>query len=570
MRVQILLLFLLLLPLLPFDPAHGIGADEALRLAVQENSAHTDLVRKKTRDEGNVEDETQTLISSLRGCLITLGEQPTFTLQPGTTPGVISVGFERDDAEAIKKVMDPFLSKPVTLKSLDDMAEQIEACLESRQKVIMTAFYPPQEITQGVVTLQVQPATVGQVQWRGQLAFGSTFVQQNFRAHKQETLTRDALNADLDWLNQNTLRQTQALLVQSKEPGQVDLILKVDAPKPWRVYSGIDNSLSDQLGDHRWFVGAQYGDLWKQDHRLTTQFTGSLDLESLRGVSLVYEIPLPWRHLLEFSLSLSSTNSALTSGTSLVDQSGEFQRYGLTYTIPLKRWKGWRQEWHASLMWRQQHFQLSTLAVGGIAERELDWHGIQLETGWMMEKQDRLGMTQGALKMRWNPGFDGLSSSDADYRASGAMDASAWILDLSLQRTLSLQRAGLLNAQLNAQWTHQSLLAADQFAPAINGRVRGFDEITGYGDQGAVLTLEWLFPWLKTAKLGSIRPLAFVDSALVYERATQSNFELLSSGIGLRWQSKNFTASCDLGAPLLAPEGTQTEPRLRFSILMRW
>jgi hemolysin activation/secretion protein len=436
---------------------------------------------------------------------------------------------------------------------------------------MMRAAFPPQEITGGIVVMVIHPAVLGQVTLRGEPAFGADFIAKTIRTEPGDQIERDRISADLDWLNENPLRTARAVFSPSTKDGMLDLAIQVDATKPWRVYSGFDNSLSDRLGDWRWYVGAQHGDLWHLDHRLTAQITAGFDAEALRGGSLTYEIPLPWRHLLEFGVNYSESQSARNSGSTLVDQSGQFQRYSLAYIVPLPSWQSWQFKWRSGLTFRDQVYLLDATGPGGAtAQRQLGWHGVQFETGLAAEEQDRLGTTRAQVKLLWSPGWEPLTASDADFRALGARDADSWIAEVSLSRTLQMKRAGLLSARLDAQWSDQALLAADQFGPAIFGRIRGFDEITGYGDNGAALSLEWMSPWFKPGKFGAIRALTFCDGAVVHERATQQDASLLSTGIGARWQWKMVSVQCDLGVPLSAPRGIEKDPRARFSMTVRW
>ena len=139
-----------------------------------------------------------------------------------------------------------------------------------------------------------------------------------------------------------------------------------------------------------------------------------------------------------------------------------------------------------------------------------------------------------------------------------------------MERTLTLGNAGTLAGHLEGQWTSNALLAADQFAPAISGRVRGFDEIAGFGDTGASLGIEYQSPVIRAVRPGSLRGIAFLDSAIVRDRSTGENAELLSTGAGFRWQWRDLTASCDLGIPLNAPDGTDDSARLRLAVTTRW
>jgi hemolysin activation/secretion protein len=566
-RRLIFLSFFLILP----SQLLAIGADEALRPAVKSESTEPEVLRKsKAAADGEVQDDTQELLPALLGCIFTQSPERGLALQAQGKQGLTVDGFEPVESEAVTKILTPFLSKSVTLRLLDEMASKVELYLEKTRGTMMRAAFPPQEITSGIVVMTIQPAILGKIVLRGDPSFGQTFITQNIHSRPGQAIDRDIIAADLDWLNGNALRHCRAILTPSESNGMLDLAMQIDAQKPWRVYSGFDNSLSDRLGDWRWFLGAQHGNLWDQDHRLTAQITAGFDDEALHGGGLTYEIPLPWQHLLEVSANYSESQSSNDSGTTLVDQSGQFQRYSLAYTVPM-RWHGWQMKWRSGLTFRDQVYLIDATAAGGLsAQRQLGWHGLQVETGITAENQDRFGTTRSGLRMLWNPGIKPFSASDADFRALGASDADAWIAEFNLLRTLSLKKAGLFSTKMDAQWTNQSLVAADQFAPVIFGRVRGFDEITGYGDSGTSLSLEYFTPWTKISQLGSFRALTFIDGATVRERATRQQLDLLSTGIGARWQWRGIAAQCDLGIPLSAPEGTKTDPRVRFSMTVSW
>jgi hemolysin activation/secretion protein len=565
------LAYLTILFCLPSSQLLAIGAEEALRPAAKAESTAPEVLRKsKAAADGEVQDDTQELLPALLGCIFTPDAARGLALQSQGKQGLHLEGFDPAETQSLTEILSPFISKPVTLRLLDEMAAKAETLLEKTRGTMMRAAFPPQEITSGIVVMTIQPAVLGKIVLRGEPRFGQKFITKSLHAQPGQPIDRDGIAADLDWLNQNPLRNCRAVFTPSDTAGMLDLALQVDAKKPWRIYSGFDNSLSDRLGDWRWFLGAQHGDLWHLDHRLTAQVTAGLDYEALHGGGLTYEIPLPWRHILEFSANYSESQSSRDSGNTFVDQSGKFQRYSMAYSVPM-RWHGWQMKWRSGVTFRDQVYLIDASTTSGLtAQSQLGLHGIQVQTGFTAENQDRLGTTRGGLRLLWNPGMEPLSASDADFRALGASGADAWIAELNLVRTLSLKRIGLFSAKLDAQWTDQSLVAADQFAPVIFGRVRGFDEITGYGDNGASLSLEYFTPWKKLSKLGSFRALTFLDGAIVTQRSTHSRIDLLSTGIGARWQLRGISAQCDLGIPLSAPEGTKTDPRARFSMTVSW
>lgn len=550
---------------------HGIGAEEALRPALPPAGSLGEVVSRQKKDEGKVDDDQQVIIPQLHGIVLTtrpigLSVQPT-----QLRTGLKIEGLSILETRFVAAILQQFLTRPVTLRSLDDMARQVETSLEKQRQTLMRATFPPQEITSGVVTMIVSPARVGRVTVHGSSAFNPAFIKDSLRMTPGDVLRRGQLAADIDWLNENPLRTARAVLSPSAQEDHLDLALLVDARKPWRIFNGLDNSLSDRLGDWRWYLGLQHGNVWNLDHRITAQLTAGLDYEALHGGSLTYELPLPWRHLLEAGLSYSESRSQRTSGGTLVDQSGSYQRYQLAYVIPLTEQRGWHLQSRTGLTLRDQVYNLDASRPGAASvQRRQGWQGFQIESGLTARRQDQLGDTLTNLRLIWNPGGTLGGSSDKDVRQLGAGGSQAWMAELSLQRTLNLKKAGMLRAQLDAQWSDRALLAADQFAPAISGRVRGFDEITGYGDNGATVILEWLTTWRKLARLGAIRGILFADGALVHQRMAARDTELLSTGAGLRWQRKMFSVQCDLGVPLHATQGIETRPRARFSMTCRW
>ncbi len=551
---------------------HAIGAEEALRPVAHQEPPPAEVVRqKKAISEGEVLDDAQQLLTALRGLVLSPDATRALSMQSSASAGIHVEGFSTEEIAALQAALVSYLSQPVSLRSLDAMAARAEALLETTRGCMMRAAFPPQEITAGTVAMTIHPAKLGKITLRGSPAFGAPFIANSIRLRSGESIQRDRIAADLDWLNENPLRSVRAVFSPSGQDGRLDLGLQVDAERSWRVFSGIDNSLSDRLGDWRWYLGAQHGDLWRQDHRITLQATAGFDQQALHGGSLTYEMPLPWRHLLEYGISYSESRSARNSGTTLVDQSGQFQRHSLAYVVPLPHWHGWQASWRSGLTFRDQVYLLDATGPGGAAaRRELSWHGLQVENGLTASRPDRLGTTRAVLRLLWNPGGTPLSSGDESFRRLAASDSDAWIAEISLTRTLSLKRAGMLSARLDGQWSEGALLAADQFAPAVFGRVRGFDEITGYGDNGASLSLEWATLGWKAGKAGSFRGLSFMEGALVHERATGADVELLATGVGIRWQWQILSLQWDLGLPLHSTANTGTEPRARFALTLRW
>jgi hemolysin activation/secretion protein len=537
----------------------GIGAEDPLRPAAEQPTAGP-VIRRAADGEGQVSDENAELVASLRAVIICQESAAGLARQRGASGVVVCGEFSGPEAAAVTAAGAPFLGQPVSLASLDSLSAAVTRALERRGGPVLRAGFPDQEITGGTVVLQVVPAVAGRVAVRGTQAFGRDFLDAAWSVKPGAALLHSAVQSDLDWLNENPLRRVTAAFAPGPDERSFDVLLDVEAKKPWRAYAGMDNSLSDRLGDERWFAGWQYGDVFGRDHRFSLMATASLDYDSLHGASLLYEAPLAWRHLLEFSAGVSESQSVEGAGLSLVDRNGLFRRTGLRYRVPFAAGGEWRGEWFGGASFRDHEYEFM------LTSRSVQM--FQLESGCRLRRQTGRAASEVTASLHWSPG--GIGSGDEDYQALGADGAESFILRLLAQHSISPGGGHGLNFRVDAQWSDSHLLASDQFAPAINGRLRGFDEVTGYGDSGISGSVEYLTPPWRPRGAGTLRGVVFVDGAIVHDRRDGVTDSFAAAGCGFRWQRGDISASCDLGIPLSAPDGVEEDARLRFSVTTRF
>jgi len=538
----------------------GFGAEDANRpVPLTEHRA----TERPTRDDsGGVKaGKDQILVPELRGLAIGATAEAALALQKRVAPGVLLGGFSDEDAAALHKIADGVIGKPVSLRSLDKFSAALETAFRSSGRAFVKVSFPPQEITSGVIAVLVCPARSGAVLVAGKPSFGMKFSADAFRTLPGQEISGDLVMEDLDWLNQNPLRRASISYADGIAPDALDLTLRLRAEKPWRAYAGIDNQLSDSLGDERVFLGFQYGDLFSLDHRVTAQYTSSLDSKSLRGVSGVYQIPLPIRHLLDISLGYTQSDSD-TAGP--IDQSGKFSRVSLVYRIPLPRWRAVSQEWRMGMEFRNNDYLFSD---GSSAEVRF----FQLETGWKGRRPDRWGTTRLDSSLIYSPGQGVLGSNDQDFIALGAEGSESWILRSELERTLKLGEVATLVGRCEAQWSDSTLLASDQIFASGYSRVRGFDETVGYASKGIVSTIELQSKFYQSPTTGEFQAITFIDAALLHRDQDSDVGQIASTGVGVRWRyEEHFSARIDLGIPIDFPDDESGDPMIHFSVSTTW
>ncbi len=548
--------------LLPI-PLFGLSADEASRPSPPGESHSTDRPVRAEPDTADAVKAGQddVLLPALRGLAVASSSSAALDLQQKSKDGVVVAGFSDRESDAVRKIAGASLGKPVSLRSLDELTRQLETAFRSTGRPFMQVTFPPQEITTGVIAILIQPARAGQVLLAGKPAFGADFAAHAFRTQPGEEISGDAVVEDLEWINENPLRRASISYTDGPEAPLLDLTLRVTAKKSWRAYVGIDNQLSNDLGDERMFLGFQYGDLFKLDHRVTAQYTAALNPNDLQGISGIYEIPLPWRHLAQVSLGYTESES---SSGGPIDQSGQFSRLALGYRVPLPRWHSISQEWRFGMEFRNNDYTFSNSPSQTVKF-------FNLETGWKGRLFDRFGLSRLDASLSYNPGQGIFGSDDEDYIALGGSGAESVVGRFEFERTLKLGKDATLVGRGRAQWANNELLSSDQLSAGGYNRVRGFDETVGYASTGIVTTLELQSRFYQTHATGSFQGLVFFDSAALHRDQDTDAGQLASVGVGVRWRFQEIlSARADLGIPVDYPDNLDGDPRIEFSISASW
>ena len=545
-------------------PLLALSADEAGRPTPppEPRPAERVAVREHPDTSGAVKaGQDQVLVPELLGLAIGPNSETALQLQQKSQVGVSVAGFSDREATAIRKLAEPVLGKPVSLRSLDDLARKLEGVFRTSGRPFMSVSFPGQEITSGVIAISIQSARAGQVLVAGNPAFGTVFAATAFRVRPGDEISGSDILDDLDWINQNSMRRASISYADGVTADELDLTLRLTAKKPWRIYGGIDNQLSEKLGNERLFLGFQHGDVFALDHRLTAQVTSAMNPDDLKGISGIYEIPLPVRHLIGVSLGYTESS---TDTLGPIDQSGKFSRLGLAYRVPLPRWRSIAHEARCGIEFRNNDYVFSNTASQTV-------QFFNIEAGWKGRLTDSWGLSRVEASFSYNPGRGTLGADDEDYVALGASSAESLVARCELERTLKLPADMTLVGKARGQWADSELLSSDQLSAGGYNRVRGFDETVGYASTGVVLTLELQSKFYQPAHAGAIQALAFIDAAALHRDAVTDTGQLASVGFGFRWRfDDRVSARVDLGIPVDHPDELEADPQVEFAISTSW
>ncbi|HEX3882414.1 MAG TPA: ShlB/FhaC/HecB family hemolysin secretion/activation protein [Stellaceae bacterium] len=146
-----------------------------------------------------------------------------------------------------------------------------------------------------------------------------------------------ALDADMDWINQNQYRHATVVAEPGQEVGATDLQIRTEEEFPASVTAGISNTGTKASSLYRLTTGLDWGNaLWRGDD-LNFNVTMSPDAYLLRQFALDYTANLPWHDTL--SLSGNTATSHAPSG-SVVENAGINSGISLRYqmNLPAQAW----------------------------------------------------------------------------------------------------------------------------------------------------------------------------------------------------------------------------------------
>jgi hemolysin activation/secretion protein len=429
---------------------------------------------------------------------------------------------------------------------------------------------PEQTIDQGVIQIRVTEPKVSRVLIGGNKHFDSGNVRYSLPTVKEgETPNSHNIARNLQMLGEHPVKQTQVLLRSGASEDQVDVNVKIDDAKPWRLAFTLDDTGTSDTGYLRSGIGYQHTNLFNRDHTLTAQYITSPTHPSRVGIyGLGYRIPF---YHLNGTLDLIAGYSDVSSGTvqGLFNVSGSGTIFGARWSYFLPKWGEVEQKAIFGIDYRAFKNDVTLAGVGLVPDITI--HPVSLTySGIVRRAVSQLNFHAG-LSTNIPGGSDGRS---ADFQAArtGAT-ANYAVFRYGAQYARAFQKDWQMRASFNAQYTSDSLVPGEQLGLGGPDSVRGYLLREVSGDRGYAAQLEMqtpdLAPLLDAPGEYRTRLVAFYDFGSVQRNNAlpgeqQSKF-ISSAGIGIRFNySKNVNLRLDV-AQILKDAGTRQSGDHRIS-----
>lgn len=435
------------------------------------------------------------------------------------------------------------------LASLQALADEVTAELQKQGRLLARAVLPPQDITEGVVTLNVAEGTLERIDIeRGK---GARIREELLRAISQRQVQADSVAKQAI---------EEALLRMNDLPGVAarSKLVPGTAPNTSRLVVGVEQApiLSASLwGDN--YGGSGTGRAQGNALVTLTDFTGLGDQTRFTGVFSEgqkfgqAEVSVPWgasgltAHASYGYLSYRNIDGLgrLAGLKGFAHHAGADLDYGLIRSRGLSLWLSAGLHWKALIddaiagRLQDKRVRSGNVALAGELRDTLGGGGL---TNWS------LGWTWGNLDLARVPAA--LAADAAGLRTQGNYQ----LLSAGLGRLQALPGDFSLFTHIYGQWTNKNLDSSEDFALGGPYGVRGWPVGEGRGDMGLLGTVELRYDAPVPPSWRQIQLSAFLDGGRVRVNRNPNGvplpttcgcnaYNLAGAGLGVRWTREDLS-----------------------------
>ena len=443
-----------------------------------------------------------------------------------------------------------FLGKNATFEELLAIRSVITNLYTERGYTTSGAFLPAQDLTDGVVKIQVVEGAIEKIDVQGLRRLRSSYVRSRIALATKTPVNLRRLEEALQLLQLNPLiSNVQAELSSGTAPGLSVLTLNVKEAQPATAALIVENRDSPSVGEIRGTAAISHNNLLGFGDRFSADYGIS---EGINSYNIGYEIPLNPRN---GTLSLNYGNSSsriVEQPFSSLDINADSYTLSLGFRQPIIQTPTSEFAVALSLDLRQsQTFLLGDIPFSfsvGPENGKSKITALRFTQDWVNRSATRVL----AARSQFSFGLDALGATVNNTGIDGRF--TSWLGQF--QWVQALGGGTILIARTGAQLTPDSLLPIEQFSVGGIDTVRGYRQNQRVADNGIVGSLEVRFPLIRDRDgVGTLQLAPFFDIGSVWNHKGEipSPSILASIGLGLRWQlDPYFSARLDWGVPLIS------------------
>ncbi len=487
----------------------------------------------------------------------------------------------------IERLVYQFTGPDKSGQDVDAARKAIQDAYSAKGYEAVIVDIPTQETAlfqQGIVQIRVNESPVGTVQVVEARHHGEGRIRADLPSLQEgRPLDLKTLQSELADANRFPDRTVSPAFKPGKEPGSIDVELKVQDSLPIHASAELNNDNSPSTTDLRASGSVRYSNLFGAGHTLSASAIvaprAPRESKVFSGSYLAPFIGTPWS-ILVYGYN-SNSNVAALGGTNVL---GDGYQIGLRaiYRLPTKStsqsvsfgvdYKDFNQE----------------IFVGGVnaGTTPINYLPLVVEYnfargGEYTQFDASLGMTAGIRaikKVRQICTAGQVICTPVDQFQDKAVDSieNFFRLNVGVNYQYSTKSDIIFKAGLNGQLADTHLVSNEQFGLGGSSSVRGYYQSEAVADNGVGGSLEIQSPSLATifgTYVDELRFFGFVDAGYTYllgrlPTDQANDFTLVGAGGGLRIRLLgHLSGNVIAGVPLVAgPVSKKGDPRVTFQI----
>ncbi|MGR3973106.1 MAG: ShlB/FhaC/HecB family hemolysin secretion/activation protein [Candidatus Rhabdochlamydia sp.] len=460
-------------------------------------------------------------------------------------------------SEELEAAVRSYLQRPLSLNDLEEICSVIQNIYEKKGYFLVVAYLPFQELTEGILTIQVIEGKVGAITVEGNTVYATSFIEAPFLSYQQQPLHYKTFLKRLLLLNEIMDLKVEASLKQGKERGTVDLTLHVQDQTPFHGAIDLNNEGCGETTTWRSGMRLDNGNWFVQGDKITVIQVAGAPPSHLYFFDLIYTLPLNF--------------TGLSLETSYL---GAFFK---TSPLQMTKYKGKSQVEEMKLIYAYQRTPLVSINTFGQLQRKK----IQNFGNDSMLSDDKLTVLGLGISFEGLDVFKGRSLIEGKIsggipRFLGSMKAispdssrvgaggSFLKVNADFKRLHPLQNKMIWKLKGSLQLSLNRLPLAEQFYLGGADTVRGYPLADEMGDHGYFLSSELQMPFSLFKKNQHISSeergvlVGFIDVGQTFSIGNkdlirgylplQTNAFLCSVGTGIRLKLPyQMKCSLDLG-----------------------
>jgi len=507
-------------------------------------------------------------------------------------------------ASEMEKLVAPMIGQGKVYGDIQKALEAIEGAYRQAGWSTVDVHVPEQELTEGVIRIDVTENVIGKVEISGNTYFDNANIRAGLVALKEGKVPNlREMSEGIQLSNENPAKQLEVTLGAGEEEGQVDAKILVTEENPKRVYMTLDDTGTVASGRTRIGIAYQNANVFNRDQTMTLAYTTSP--ESPRGVqvdifSFGYRVPFyTWGDSLDIIYGKSSSNTPSNSPTlgGALGITSKGDVFGLRWNHYFPRRGEYAGKLIAGLDYKYINARCNAAGIPVSIEpptppisscvpytsrpMSLTYTGAKTSPGQIFDYS--LGIAR-----NWPMGSQYVNTTGEvdrfSYLTSGNRPTTDEFTILRFSGTYlkAFENDWQVRVAGNSQYSAKPMLAAEQFGLAGSTAVRGFNERAVAADKGFLINTELNTPELASSvgMPGNLRGVLFYDFARGFNNnsliagaaVVPEKVGIATVGFGLRYSAgKRFSLRADFAHVLDGgPLGSQArgDQRAHFSAMI--